>query len=142
MIHVHNQKPPIFLPTPEQLSFFPHLLRWVHNMSLPGESFAGMIDSSSIAVMGHSRGAKLAALHYVAGKGSLTAQMGSDSSSTVAAHIKLAILVDPVDSLNPSAISALASCDDARLVVVGELAMQGIDSTANVSRTVQGDVFI
>lgn len=79
-----------------------------------------MIDDRSLAVMGHSRGAKLAALHYAAGVESMNAQMGSNSTSTGAASIKLAVLVDPVDSKNPSAISALASCDNAQLVVIGE----------------------
>lgn len=114
----------------EQLSFFPHLLLWAHNMSLPGGSLAGMIDDRSLAVMGHSRGAKLAALHYAAGVESMNAQMRSKSTSPATASIKLAVLVDPVDSKNPSAISALASCDDAQLVVVGKLNPNWIASTA------------
>ncbi|GIL91219.1 hypothetical protein Vretimale_18879 [Volvox reticuliferus] len=79
----------------EEVQYLAPLLRWLEKEP----KLAGKIDFANKAVMGHSRGGKLAALHY----------------ANRTNNFKTAVLIDPVDCSSfamgpshPSAIAALA----------------------------------
>ncbi|KAK9817015.1 hypothetical protein WJX72_008340 [[Myrmecia] bisecta] len=83
-----------------EVQFLDQLIDWVAQQNdTPNTPLSGLVDISKIAVAGHSRGGKLAALHLAGNP-----------------RVKTAFLIDPVDSTtyvppspqNPSAVQALA----------------------------------
>jgi pimeloyl-ACP methyl ester carboxylesterase len=81
-----------------QARAFPTFVQWLEQQS--PDNIRSRLDLSHMALAGHSRGGKLAALvaSYVASK-----QPGFEGVS-----VKEAYLLDPVDLLQPSAVAALA----------------------------------
>jgi hypothetical protein len=52
-----------------QVHFLPKILEWLKGLNeLPGTPALGKLDAGRIAVAGHSRGGKLAALHFASGE--------------------------------------------------------------------------
>lgn len=52
-----------------QLQFLPAILNWTAQLSdATGNPASGRLDTTRVAVAGHSRGGKLAALHYAHGE--------------------------------------------------------------------------
>lgn len=94
-----------------ELRYLNPLLDWLENENNDGHSFLHqLVDMGRLAMAGHSRGAKLAALHLIQNS-----------------RIKGAYLIDPVDNDkkyapesedNPSAVKALASAGK-RVGIVG-----------------------
>ncbi|GLI64555.1 hypothetical protein VaNZ11_007875, partial [Volvox africanus] len=83
-----------------EMPYLAPLLEWLGNLTLDGTRVHA--DFSRKAVMGHSRGGKLAALHY--------------ASNSTAGGITTAILLDPVDCMlsgkaHPSAVAKLLGAD-------------------------------
>ena len=51
-----------------QVQFLPRILEWLKEVNeLPGTPAHGKLDASRVAVAGHSRGGKIAALHFASG---------------------------------------------------------------------------
>jgi len=102
------------VPDQEEIKFWPHLIGWVKDLSRqPGSVVYEAVDLRRVAVMGHSRGAKLAALVAAGGT--------PDGSPAPAA----AVCVDPVDMTSqtrkagyPSAVDALGAAPR-RLALIG-----------------------
>jgi pimeloyl-ACP methyl ester carboxylesterase len=99
---------PCLHPAP-QLAAFPAFLDWLSKLDISLIKNR-KLDMENLAVAGHSRGGKLAALMYAY---AAAHKPGFDN------RIKTAYLLDPVDLLEPSAADALGNLPKSDLVKLG-----------------------
>ncbi|KAK9865848.1 hypothetical protein WJX84_006247 [Apatococcus fuscideae] len=91
------------LPDTPELEYLDQILDWAQQQSLAGGSdLHGLLDLSRVGCVGHSRGGKLAALHF-AGNPRVTAAYLVDPVDNVAR-------VSPEGPLYPNAAKALREC--------------------------------